>query len=134
MKALFRSLALFSAILLAGMSCLAAVEDDIQIRDGNALLSVCGNFVNALDRGTRLSEKDVVTLAACTSYLRGFTHGVALLSREPQQGAGYCIDESIPSAQVARVLVKYLRENPKNLHLHPAVLTVQALREGFPCK
>lgn len=123
-----------AVVLLISSIGWAATEDDVTLRDGNALLAVCGSFVSSADRGGRLSDKELVMLTACTSYVRGFTHGVALLSKEPQQGWGYCIDPSVPSVQVARVLVKYLRDNPQTLHFHPAVLVGRALREGFPCK
>lgn len=111
----------------------AALEDSYTFTDGNALLTVCGDAVSALDRGARPTERDVLSVVACTSYLRGFTHGVALLSNEPEQGFGYCIPEYVPAAQTARVVVKYLRESPTILHLHPAILVNRALKFGFPC-
>jgi hypothetical protein len=112
----------------------AAPEDDFLLQDGNALLAVCGGSVAASDRGERLSEMDIVATASCSSYLRGFKHGVALLSTEPEQGWGYCIDATVQVSQVARVLVKHLRDNPQVLHFHAAVLVGRALRQGFPCK
>jgi Rap1a immunity proteins len=128
------SFALACALVIYPSDLNAAVEDNYTITDGNALLTVCSDAVAALDRGGRANERDVLSLVVCTSYLRGFTHGVALLSNEPEQGFGYCIPESVPASQTVRVVVKYLREVPALLHLHPAVLVSRALKYGFPCR
>lgn len=120
--------------IFASSICYAATESDVSLVDGSALLAVCGDFVNGADRIGRLSERDIVMMTACTSYIRGFTHGIALLSKEPNQGWGYCLEDSISNLQVARVLVKYLRDNSQTLHFHPSVLIGRALRAGFPCK
>lgn len=121
-------------IQFAASPALAVTEDDFLLKDGNALLAVCGAAVASLDHGGRFSEKELTSLVVCTSYTRGFSHGVAVMSKEPKQGNGYCIDPSISGSQIARVVVKNLRENPQTLHFHPAVLLDRALREGFPCK
>ena len=119
--------------MLCVLRAAAADESDYAFRDGNALLAVCGDFVTAMDRGGRLTERDILSTTACTAYLRGFSHGVALLSSEPAQGYGYCVEDTVPSRQIARVVVRYLKENPQVLHQHPAVLVAKALRQGFPC-
>lgn len=119
----------------AASPALAVTEDDFLLKDGSALLAVCGEFVATMDRGERnISDKELTSMVACTSYTRGFSHGVAVMSKEPEQGNGYCVDPSVSGGQIARVVVKYLRENPQILHFHPGVLVDRALREGFPCK
>ncbi|MFZ0774044.1 MAG: Rap1a/Tai family immunity protein [Candidatus Sulfotelmatobacter sp.] len=47
----------------------------------------------------------------------------------------FCLpDPGIPAIQAARVVVKYLKEHPEQLHQDGMGLTVAALRESFPCK
>ena len=121
------------AIFCCAASGQSTMQNVITLEDGNALLAVCSDFVSSVDRGGKTTDRDIISAAACTSYLRGFNHGVAILSNEPEGGSRYCIQESVPSIQVARVLIKYLRETPSTLHLHPALLTVRAMRQGFPC-
>lgn len=130
-----------TASLLLSLVCMTVVttaapasDSDYILSDGNALLAVCGEMLNAIDRGSNMTTKGAISTSACTSYLRGFSHGVALLSNEPMQGWGYCIEPTIPSTQIARVTVKYLNDNPETLHIHPAVLVGRALQRGFPCK
>ena len=127
---IFVGLALFAA----HAASLASDESDYNFKDGNALLSVCGEFVAAFDKNARLSERELASHLACSSYLRGFSHGVALVSKEPEQGYGYCLDERLSVIQIARVVVKSLKESPSVLHYHPAPLVAQALRKAFPCQ
>lgn len=109
-------------------------ESDYLFNDGNALLTVCGQFVSAVEKSAPLTQRDQASLVACATYLRGFSHGVAVLSNEPEQGHGYCIDSSVPTIQIARVIVKSLKDSPADLHYHPAPLVVKALRRAFPCQ
>ena len=44
-----------------------------------------------------------------------------------------CIPEKAPLLQIARVLVKWLREHPERLHEPKSILTMAALSEVFPC-
>jgi hypothetical protein len=47
----------------------------------------------------------------------------------------FCIpDSGIPTIQVARILVKYLKEHPEQLHGDGMGLTLAALKDAFPCK
>lgn len=124
----------FISMFFAFPICNAATDSDVHLANGNALLAVCGDYINSVDRGGTLSEKDVVMAATCTSYIRGFSHGVSLISTERKESKGYCINESVSALQIARVLVEYLRDNPQILHFHAAILTGRALRTGFPCR
>jgi len=46
----------------------------------------------------------------------------------------FCIpDSGIPVIQAARIIVKYLKEHPEQLHEDGMGLTVAALKDSFPC-
>jgi hypothetical protein len=133
MKRYSRLIAISIAMLFLSAAH-AAREEDITFSDGNALLAVCGDWVNSSNRGSSISEKEAIMATGCSSYLRGLQAGAALLSNELKQSLGYCIEPSMSMLQINRVVVKYLQDNPKFLHFHPAVLVDQALKESFPCK
>jgi len=42
--------------------------------------------------------------------------------------------EVLTPKQAARIVVKYLKEHPGDLHANGVILTVAALKEAFPCK
>jgi anti-sigma regulatory factor (Ser/Thr protein kinase) len=47
----------------------------------------------------------------------------------------FCVpDSGIPVIQAMRVVVKYLKEHPEQLHEDGMGLTVAALKDSFPCK
>jgi hypothetical protein len=47
----------------------------------------------------------------------------------------FCLpDPGVPLAQEVRVVVKYLKEHPEQLHEDGMGLTVAALKASFPCK
>ena len=47
----------------------------------------------------------------------------------------WCIYSSnINTAQVAKIVIKYINNNPEKLHLCAATLVINALSEAFPCK
>ena len=47
---------------------------------------------------------------------------------------GPCFPDRAPILQLARVLVKWLREHPERLHEIKSILTTAAFRESFPCE
>ncbi|HYY70175.1 MAG TPA: Rap1a/Tai family immunity protein [Terriglobales bacterium] len=46
----------------------------------------------------------------------------------------FCLSHSIPVIQAVRVVVKYLKEHPEQLHEDGMGLTMTALKNSFPCK
>ncbi len=47
---------------------------------------------------------------------------------------GACIPDNAPLIQLARVLVKWLRDHPERLHEPKVILTTAALRDAFLCQ
>jgi hypothetical protein len=44
-----------------------------------------------------------------------------------------CVTGNVTSAQMADVLVKYIRNNPKDRHLNAATIAPLAFKEAWPC-
>jgi Rap1a immunity proteins len=130
--------------------------------DGNGLLEYCSVIVDSVDSsstlssltGDRFAEK-VGQFSWCAGYLEAFhdmhiqnevnltifgLSGVTLAGEEHvKQFAfdslrGPCIPDKAPIIQLARVLVKWLREHPERLHELKSGLTVAAFKDAFPCE
>jgi len=108
---------------------------------GNELLQECSD--------NRANEQIV-----CMTYIQGFTSGynsaqdffskfrnLSLKLTDEQETAeiiaaskyGFCIPPEATMGQLALVAVKYMNENPKDLH-HDAGLSLEnAFYEAFPC-
>ncbi|MNJ01850.1 hypothetical protein D3C73_1616130 [compost metagenome] len=46
----------------------------------------------------------------------------------------FCVPTTVTYAQLVRVVVKYLQDNPKDLNKGRMTLVWQALMDAYPCK
>lgn len=46
----------------------------------------------------------------------------------------FCVPKGAMLMQLVRVVEKYLREHPEQLHIHQAALVTKALQVAFPCR
>jgi hypothetical protein len=92
--------------------------------DGNLLLRGCSAAVSMSDS----KNFDDNTMEA--GYCLGLVQGISGLVDERYET---CPPSNVPNMQLARVVAKYLRENPKELHQHTSLLVVLALGDAWPC-
>ena len=101
--------------------------------DGNRLLQICG----PLDK-TEFQPSEMSEVTACTNYIDGVLDAlVALQSAHPREiKSSVCApsDSGINPFQGARIVLKYLRDNPDKLHWTASVLVINALHDTFPCR
>jgi Rap1a immunity proteins len=73
-------------------------------------------------------------------FVRGSKTGVTLAGPDKAKAFALdslrvaCLPDNATLLQLARVLVKWLREHPERLHEPKSVLTTAALRDAFPCQ
>jgi hypothetical protein len=116
-------LALFSVSLPAW----SMAEDG----DGNSLLSVCGVAVAFVDAQS-LQSLNSVDVGFCFGLMEGMM-AMNQIYEYRLKNALFCQPKSITSAQAARIVVKYLRDHPEELHQPGSILAYVALSEAFPC-
>jgi len=130
-------------------------------RDGNRLLDSCSVVVDVADSSASLASlnneqftEKMSKFSWCVGYLQALQDaasmtqvrlaiiaamGVTLEGPDKQRMAsfemlrGTCFPEKAPISQLARVLVKWLREHPFRLHEPVYLLTNDAFKETFPC-
>ena len=130
-------------------------------RDGNRLLDSCSVVVDVADNSASLASLNneqftdkMTKFGWCAGYLQALQDassmttvnlalislmGVTLEGSEKQRMAsfemlrGTCFPEKAPILQLARVLVKWLREHPARLHEPVYLLANDAFKEAFPC-
>lgn len=99
---------------LATMNCHAN-----QYKTGNTLLEACN---------------DEYLQMFCMGYVVGVADLVqGLQSAKVFDPPGICIDQPVTQGQLKAVAVKYLEENPQDLHYTANSLVFSALRKAFPC-
>jgi hypothetical protein len=120
----------FAVIAVVGVatSCLAQ-----QMDDGNNLLRRCNAAVKVAD-GEKVGEKEGLDALICASYLNGFIDSHALEVIAKPQKEIYCLPEKgLENGQVARIVTKHLKDNPKTLHWSARTLVGISLSRAFPC-
>jgi len=94
--------------------------------------------------GTQLAEACLSTdiqmqKSICPTYLMGVSDGFEViagaLGLAGEKGAelSFCKPKRFVLAQYQRVVTKYLRVHPEELHHGAALLVLKALTEAFPC-
>ena len=100
--------------------------------DGNKLLSDCGPLIAFLD-GESVDENKSHGIGFCLGLMQGMLHMNQFYEYQLKGAALFCAPNSMTNGQAARIVVKYLRDHPEELHQPDSVLTFTALRAAFPC-
>ncbi len=105
-----------------------------QGRDGSFFLRACEAAEKQSD-GAKLSQEESLLALYCASYVSGFLDAMSLTVTTTKGTKIVCTPErGITLDQAARILVKYLRENPETLHQSGRTSLYVALAKAFPCK
>ena len=100
--------------------------------DGNKLLQDCGDFERSVDGGN--STSNAMGIGFCLGLMHGITHSNALYQVMAPGKELLCLPKSgVNNGQAARVVLRYLRDHPEQLHENDFILAMRALRDAFPC-
>ncbi|MDO9332383.1 MAG: Rap1a/Tai family immunity protein [Pseudomonas sp.] len=121
------------AVALAGVLGSGAVSTANARFDGNELLMQCRNFVTLVDGGTARTDVHF-DAGVCGGFVQGVANTVYFYSDELKKDLKFCIPDSAPAIQLVRVVVKYLKDNPKNLNLDRMTLVWRSFMDAYPCK
>jgi hypothetical protein len=130
-------LAMLITVALGGLFYAEPVH--AQTMDGNTLLDRCGELVKAIDNPSYSPDRGKTWY--CVGYIDGFyatmsvQRTVSSANYEQYQHKsvlGIAIPSDVTREQIARVLVKWLRENPKSLNQDADMLMFAALIDAFP--
>jgi hypothetical protein len=144
------------AVALSGAFVLADAQQIELPKDGNGLLDYCSHVVSLLDApSTQKTQDDAVKAGWCAGYVEATEDRVevwrigaaiqvmaAVNAGQPapahmhadEDFAATCFPDGAPVAQLARVLVKWLRDHPEKLHEPKSLLVMEAFRDAFPCQ
>jgi hypothetical protein len=100
--------------------------------DGSKLLSDCGAALAAVD-GQKRDNSNVMGIGFCLGLMRGMLDMNQIYVAHLKGAALFCQPDESTNDQAARIVLKYLRDHPEELHKPGTVLTFTALRGAFPC-
>jgi hypothetical protein len=108
-----------------------AVAKDVNVDDGNNLLKNCSSLIARIDAQQATSSN--FALGQCLGFVTGADGLHTDLINFGLMSASYCKPESVTRAQLIRLVVKFLKENPGYLNMSGSSLVLMALKEAFPC-
>ena len=98
---------------------------------GEKLLKSCGAAVRKMDGS---GAESLVEATYCLGLMDGTITTSFYYMQLLDGPLIYCLPASgISSGQAARIVVKYLKENPEKLHESMTQLTILALSNAYPC-
>ena len=101
---------------------------------GHELLTRCNTAVDIAEG--RITPTP--TNAQDVGYCFGMMQGLRNLNQEYEtllEGkALFCLPRGINNGQAARVVVKYLKDHPEELHQPAVVLAITAFKDAYPCQ
>ncbi len=70
----------------------------------------------------------------CVLYAKGFVDGrfITLNAFNPSTKP-FCTPRGVSNSQIAAAYIKYLNDNPKELHLSSGTTFFKAIKQAFPC-
>ncbi|WP_343123448.1 MULTISPECIES: Rap1a/Tai family immunity protein [unclassified Lysobacter] len=123
----------FFAIVLVLM-CISAPARSADA-NGTTLLRDCGAAVRYMDDDNLKNVETVQGSAFCFGLVQGVVTTNQIYQKITPDKALFCVPPTgVNNGQAARVVAKYLRDNPKELHQPDTFLVVMALRDAFPCQ
>lgn len=116
--------------LIFGFSSLFFVMNVFAI-DGNELMSKCLDAQQVADNQKDLNYSTAVNTGFCIGFSQGVQNTLQFFPKE----AGICFPkDGISAGQSMRIILKYLKENPAQLHQKDTVLAVIAFKKAYPCR
>lgn len=103
---------------------------------GNAFVRSCSSIEKDDSQTTRT---DFTNTVSCVAYVEGVVQGVQVEIAYSKGTTGneppspFCLPDSAENGQIVRVILKYVRNHPEEAHKSTVSLTIEAMREAFPC-
>ena len=104
------------------------------LTSGTQFLAECQQAIRFVDNERKPSDNGVDT-GHCLGVVKGVRATMSYFYSELPKAYKTCFPAGgISDVQGARIVVKYLRDNPEELHEEASLLTMLAFHKAFPCK
>jgi hypothetical protein len=107
--------------------------------DGNKLLTNCNAAIAIIDSPN--IANDSFGAGLCIGLMQGIRDTASIYQSHlienlnvDRKKVPMCIPTGVSNGQLARVVVKHLRDHPEQLHMHDSFLAMNALMKTFHCQ
>src|SRR3989304_2700449 len=103
---------------------------------GNDLLYICSQAQNVIEKGVTkdLSSSDALNFGLCLGFMDGIINTNQIYRFMLGGVALFCEPPEVTNKQAVRIVVKYLKDHPEELHNAQISAAITALAVAFPCK
>ncbi len=99
--------------------------------DSTYLFQACRAAVKQFD-DEKISAEEASDAGFCGGYIIGIADGLQIAVERKK--VKICVPHGVTGEQTARIVEKYLRENPQELHKPMRTNAIAAFSKAFPCK
>lgn len=111
------------------------IEKQVELQSGTDFLRQCAPVVRISDGDKDVSVEDSLKGLVCSGYMQGFVDAYRLTDKLQGGKTLICLPEQgIETEQAVRIIVKWLRDHPDQLHQTARVSAFVALAQAFSCK
>jgi hypothetical protein len=102
--------------------------------DGNTLLKNCQAVVRLMDN-EQVSNTNSMEVGHCFGMVEGVRGTLFIYEESIPKNLRVCLPEGgINNGQAARIISKYLHDNPASLNEDATLLAILAFKTAYPCK
>jgi hypothetical protein len=123
-------------MLSCGVSASAQTTKEYPYQSGNAFVRVC----SVVEQAQR-TDAETQLAVGCLLYIAGFVDGVEtgniltmVQLRPTTVPKPFCRPDGVENAQLVKIVLKYVRENPEDAHHPTGNVALWAFQKAFPCK
>lgn len=124
-KAFFLTTIMFLSLLKCG-NCTTSATD---------FLIYCNDAIHAIDSKKNTTREESFNVGMCYGLIEGVLNSILGLDGKLPDNMRICLPkETMKAHQFARIYVKYVKDNPKELHESASFLIYSSLIKSFPCQ
>lgn len=101
------------------------------------LLSSLSKISAASNTGNDLAEMCISDRTVCKIFIIGMVRGIEstslIYSKMNEEKPFFCIPPRVTNGQLAEIVIKYIKDNPKDLHKPASFLSTDAIETAYPC-
>lgn len=119
---------------IGAVALVGALASGAVLADGNKLLEQCQQAVRAMDKVTTPSI-DLLGVGRCMGMVEGVRNTMVIFKSALPDNLKVCFPkQGIDNGQAARILEKFLHDNPAMLDQNETFLTIVAFKQAYPCE
>src|ERR1043166_8216677 len=118
-----RSCPIFILAFICVFLAHANAEQPHLATNGNSFLLVCND---AVDKPASTNPVEAFHTGMCIGFITGLDEGLTLITAVRNEPLPYCQPSEVTTAQLLRIVLKYIKDHPEIAHQRTELLALKA--------